>query len=245
MDWGLSEWMLAALAALLIGMAKAGFGGVAVVSILIMASILPAKQSTGTVLPLLIIADICAVWTFNRFAQWQYIHRLFIPAGIGVIIGFFIMEPIPEGAFQKVIGWIVMIMVGLHFLQRRYPRMTQTQRHPATIWIIGILCGITTMLANAAGAIMTLYLLGFQLQKMSFVGTAAWFFFLVNLFKVPFSYQLGLMDAGSLTMNLWLAPLVVAGVITGKWLLGYVSQRLFENLMLWFAIAAAIRLVFF
>lgn len=245
MEFGVNEWILAVVAGLCIGMSKAGFGGLAMVSVLIMATILPAKQSTGAVLPLLIVADICAVRVFHRHAEWKYIHRLFLPAGVGVVIGYFIMEPIPEDVFRKVIGLIVLSMVALHFLQRRFPVLARGNRHLTAVWVIGILCGITTMLANAAGAIMTLYLLSFGLHKMVFVGTAAWYFLFLNLFKVPFSYSLGLIHWDSLFLNLVLAPVVVTGVLCGHWLLQRVPQKLFEALLLWFALLAAARLAFF
>lgn len=99
------------------------------------------------------------------------------------------------------------------------------------------------MLANAAGPIMAIYLLACRLPKMELVGTGAWFFFVVNVTKVPFSAGLGLIDAQSLLLTLVLAPLVVCGAVFGKWLLVRINQRMFEALLIAFTVLAAVRLL--
>ena len=99
------------------------------------------------------------------------------------------------------------------------------------------------MLANAAGAVMTVYLLACRLPKYEFVGTAAWFFFIVNMIKVPFSASLGLINTSSLTLNLLLVPGIVAGVAGGRFFLGKINQQVFEWLMIVFSLAGGLRLI--
>jgi hypothetical protein len=108
---------------------------------------------------------------------------------------------------------------------------------------MGILAGAATMLANAAGPVFAIYLIAVGLPKMEFVGTSAWFFFIINLFKVPFSIALGLIRGQTLMLNLILAPAVLVGVLAGRWLLDRIPQRLFEHMLLGFAVLAALRLI--
>ena len=110
-------------------------------------------------------------------------------------------------------------------------------------WGIGLLAGGVTMVANAAGPVMALYLVAVSLPKDVFVGTSAWFFLLINLFKIPFSRQLGLIDGESLALNLRLLPLVVAGLFLGRAVVSRLPQRAFDTLVLLFAWAAALRLL--
>jgi uncharacterized membrane protein YfcA len=115
--------------------------------------------------------------------------------------------------------------------------------HPAVGWLAGWFGGVTTMVANAAGPIMSIYLLACRLPKMELVGTGAWFFFVVNVSKVPFSATMGLVNAHSLLLTLILAPVVVVGAFLGRWLLLRINQALFEALLIAFTCLAAVRLL--
>jgi uncharacterized membrane protein YfcA len=99
------------------------------------------------------------------------------------------------------------------------------------------------MMANAAGPIFTLYALALSLPKFELVGTGAWFFFIVNLIKLPFSAALGLIHAGTLLINAMLLPAVGVGLLIGRWLTARVPQRLFDALLLAFAAVSSLRLI--
>jgi uncharacterized membrane protein YfcA len=114
---------------------------------------------------------------------------------------------------------------------------------PLVAALTGLLAGFTTMIANAAGPVMILYLLAMRLPKLQFIGTAAWFFLVVNLFKVPFSYGLGMISASSLMVSLWLVPVTIAGALTGRWLIARINQQLFETLALVLTLVAGVRLM--
>jgi len=111
------------------------------------------------------------------------------------------------------------------------------------VWSLGLLAGFTTMLVNAGGTIIALYLVAVTLPKMELVGTTAWFFLLLNLFKIPFSVGLGLIGPDTLTLNAALAPAIVVGMLFGRWLIHRVPQRLFDSLVLAFSAIAALRLI--
>ena len=132
-------------------------------------------------------------------------------------------------------------MQGLRTLR---PRAFQQVPHTRGFqWGAGLFAGSTTMMANAAGPVMAVYLLAVNLPKLQFVGTGAWFFLIVNLFKVPFSLQLGLITFPSITVDLLMIPAVAAGIFAGRSLVGHIPQKLFEALVLAFAIVASLRLI--
>jgi uncharacterized membrane protein YfcA len=241
MNWDTWQWLIAGLAALMIGMSKTGLGGLGMISIVIMASILPARESTGMILTLLIVADIFAVSVFRRHAQWPLVFRLLPAATLGIVCGFFIMPAIPSGVFGRMIGYLTLVLIGMMLFQRRNPALAEAAaKHGAVL--AGWSGGVVTMLANAAGPIMSIYLLACRLPKMEFVGTAAWFFFAVNLIKIPFSVSMGLINADSLRITAILAPLVILGGFFGRWILGKLNQRTFEWIMILLALAGALRL---
>jgi len=238
------QWCLAVFAALGVGVAKSGFSGVSMVHVLAFAYIFGARDSTGVVLPMLIVGDISAVCTFRRHARWDYIRRMLPPACIGVVIGWLVMQRLPAAAFNPIIGAIVLSLIALHFMRLSRPVLFEKVPHALWFaWTLGLLAGVTTMLANAAGPIMALYFLAIALPKFEFVGTSAWFFLIVNVFKVPFSYQLGLIHGMTLLLNLVLVPAIVAGLFIGRWLVTRIPQKLFDSLLLAFAALAALRLI--
>ncbi|HRG57241.1 MAG TPA: sulfite exporter TauE/SafE family protein, partial [Lacunisphaera sp.] len=107
------------------------------------------------------------------------------------------------------------------------------------------LAGFSTMVANAAGPVMTIYLLAMRLPKLEFLGTSAAFFLLINWIKVPFGIQLGILTMPSLALNLWLLPAVAAGALAGPWVVKRVNQAVFENAALALTAAAVGKLLFF
>ncbi len=243
-ELSLNQWLLAMLAALCVGLAKSGFGGVGMFTILIMAWVMPAYESTGIVLPLLICGDIFAVAAFRKHAQWSHIWKMLPPALIGIVAGYLLMPRIPRTIFGPVIGWIVLMMVLLQFVRQFRPGLFEHVPHTRWFaWMMGAWSGVTTMMANAAGPVMALYLLAVNLPKYELVGTSAWFFLIVNVIKVPFSFHLGLINGGTLVFNLALVPLVLAGIFSGRALIKIVPQKLFVQLLLLFAAVASVRLI--
>ena len=247
-DPGWLGWSLLALGALIVGFSKTGIAGVGALAVAIFANVLPSRESTGVVLPLLICADLVAVTTFHRHAVWSHLWRLFPFAALGIVAGWLAMGKLEAGQIRVGIGAILLVMVVLHlWRQWRMAGVAETTPAPHSTWYaagMGLLAGFTTMLANAAGPIMILYLLAMRLPKMEFMGTAAWYFCVLNLFKVPFSVNLGLINPLSLKLNLALAPFVLVGAFGGRRLLPHLPQKLFERLALIFTALAALRLLF-
>ncbi len=241
----LLQWLFAVAGAMCIGISKSGFIGLSMLNVVIMAQIFPQKESTGIVLPMLIFGDICAVAAFQRHADWKQVRRMLPPTAIGVVTGWMLMRFISDARFGPVIGWTVLSMSLLQALRQFRPaRFEHIPHSHAFAWSMGGLSGIGTMLANAAGPVMSLYFLALKLSKYELIGTSAWFFLLINLFKIPFSAQLGLIHGSSLLFNFALAPAVILGAWLGRRLVLIVPQKLFETLILVSAALASLRLIF-
>ncbi|MEX1009873.1 MAG: sulfite exporter TauE/SafE family protein [Chthoniobacterales bacterium] len=239
-------WALAVAAALCVGISKTGFGGLGIVSVSLFAQLFPAKESTGALLPLMTFADCFAVWFYRRHANWPDLLKLMPAALAGIVCGWWIMPRIPDDAFTGLLGWVILCLVVLTVLQRLRPSlMSGLGEHPLLGLVAGWATGVTTMLANAAGAIAAFFFLARRMDKMTFVGTAAWFFLMINLAKVPFSVQLGLLTPSSLLFDAFLLPVVLAGAVAGRLLLRRVPQRLFEWITIALAGAAALHLIVF
>lgn len=238
------EWFLAALGALLVGVAKTGITGLSLLFVALFASIMPARRSTGLVLPLLIVGDLVAFATYRRHTQWRHVWRMLPWAALGVVVGALVMGRMDEHMTRITLGVIVVGLSALHLVRRARPAVGEDD-HP--VWfapLIGVLAGFTTIVSNAAGPLMVIYLLAMGLPKMEYMGTGAAFFLMLNLFKLPFMIGLGLITSDSLVLNLVLAPAVIAGTVLGRWLLGRINQRLFENIALALTVAAGAKMLF-
>ena len=239
-----AQWLLAALGALGVGFSKAGLPGIGLLHIVIFAFLFGARDSTGVVLPMLLAGDVTAVTAFHQHARWDYIRRMLPPACLGVMLAASVMRRLDDGLYKPVIGWIILGLALLQVLRMWRPALFGAVPHSRSFaWVSGLLVGAATMLANAAGPIFALYTMAVALPKLEMVGTGAWFFLLINAFKVPFSIWLGLIHGQTLLLNLTLVPAILVGVFTGRWVVNRLPQRAFELLMLGFAGVASLRLI--
>lgn len=247
-------WPIILFASFFIGLSKTGIPGVGILAVGLFTLVIPARDSSGVILPLLITADMIAVWSYRKQADWSKLVWLFPWAITGIIIAYFTMDHINSQQTARIIAVILLTMIALQFLKRFRKKKTNVtapellnDSHPAHsapyTAFTGITAGFTTMVANAAGPIMNLYLLAMKMPKMSFMGTAAWYFFLLNTFKVPFSMSLGLINKSSILLNLKLIPAVLIGAMLGRFILPKIDQKSFETIALILTTAAAIKLL--
>jgi uncharacterized membrane protein YfcA len=222
---------LMALAALIIGYSKTALGGLAVIAVAIFATVLPAKQSTAAILAVLIVGDVVACWHYRHDADWSLIKRL-LPAVVpGLVVGAVFLKSDDDATLRRTIGAVLLVLVLLQlWVKWRSDADTESTVHEgrAASWSAGTGVGFATMTANAAGAVMTLYLSASGIDKRRFVGTNAWFFLIVNLVKVPFSIGLGLMHPVDAVRALALAPVVLLGGLLGYATVQRISQRRFD-----------------
>lgn len=238
-------YVLALFAALCIGLSKAGFSGMSMVSVVVFADIYGSKASVGLALPLLIAADLMAYPAFIKHGSWRPVWRLLAPALLGIGVGWWVLGGISDLTARRVIGGCVLFMVGLQALRRWRPvgfdRLAQSGGFGMGAGIAG---GFATMLANAAGPVIQLYLMARRIPKMELIGIGARFFLLINLIKVPLNARLALITQESLLENLRLLPAVAIGIFGGKWLLQHVPQVVFEWMIVGFATLAGLRMIF-
>ncbi|GGU29238.1 sulfite exporter TauE/SafE family protein [Streptomyces daghestanicus] len=236
----LTGWEFAALAcaALLVGFSKTAVSGANTVSLAIFAAVLPARASTGVLLPVLIAGDVLAVLTYRRHAHWPTLWRLFPAVGAGVVVGTLFLLWADDGAVRISIGVILLAMSGVTVWRRRTAETgepaedTGSRAGRLKARSYGVLGGFTTMVANAGGPVMSMYLLSAGFRKLGFLGTSAFFFLIVNVSKLPFSVGLGLVDGDSLLLDAALVLFVVPGALLGKWAVHRIDQKLFERLVI-------------
>jgi uncharacterized membrane protein YfcA len=238
------QWALLASGAFFSGLSKTGIAGLGILPVALFAMALPARASTGALLPLLVCGDIFGVTLYRKHASWSHLWKLFPWVVVGVIAGYFALGHVGNAAVQRMIGLILLVMCGLQFWRQRQGEQLSSLI-PHTWWfaaLAGVFAGFATMVANAAGPVMVLYLLAVGLPKLAFIGTSAWFFMLVNAFKVPFSLQLGLINLDSLLVDALLIIPMVPGALLGPIILKRLNQRTFEQLAILLTLAAAVRL---
>ncbi len=243
-DLSAHAWWLGLTAALCAGLSKSGFGPFGLLTVILMAEILPARESTGVVLPLLIFADLLAVRSFQEHASWPALRALLPATGVGIITGWWIMPAIPSEFFGRTLGWIILCLIGVIIVQRLRPQLLTTiTTHPLLGMGCGWAAGVTTMIANAAGPITAFYFLSQRYSKMVMVGTGGWFYCAINISKLPFSWELGLLNGKSLLLDLILLPGVLVGFCLGHAFLKRIPQNVFEWLLILMAAAAALRMI--
>ncbi len=255
--FGLSGVELLALmvAAFFVGFAKTAIGGVASISVALFAAVLPARESTGVLLPLLIVGDLLAVGAYRRHADWATLLRLFPSVAVGVLAGVVFVARVDDTVMRRTIGAVLLMLVAVHLWQRRRRGDAAIDdldpppdepggrgRHGAALFF-GSLAGFTTMVATSGGGVMALYLLSSGLRVLGCLGTGAWFFCIVNIFKVPFSVGLGLITTDALILDLLLVPAVLLGAVAGRFTIKRIDRSKFEGAVLFFTVTSSLNLL--
>jgi uncharacterized protein len=233
-------WALVMLGAFIIGLAKAGLKGVEMLNVTIMALVFGGKASTGVVLPMLCVADILAVMYYNRHAQWSHFWRLLPWIILGVLVGVYVGNVLEEAVFKKIMAAIILlIVVVMAWLEYR-----QAAKIPNSRWFasfMGIATGFTTMLGNLAGPLSTIYFLALRLSKNDLIGTAAWLFLVINLFKLPFQVLVWHnVTFDTLQLNLMLLPSLFVGFFVGIKVVSIMQDNNYRRVILGLTLLGAL-----
>jgi uncharacterized membrane protein YfcA len=219
------QWTIGCFCAFLVGVAKTGVPGIGILVVPLMAVMLSdAKQSAGWLLPLLCAADIFAVLYWRRHTAIWKLFALAPWVAIGMATGAMALT-LNEQVLRPIVGVIVFAMLTIYLIRRFRSSAAEIRSHAPTY---GVTAGFATMVANAAGPVMNLYLLSKRLQKEEFIATGAWFFFVINLSKVPVYLWHGMISRRSLAFDAILVPAVVIGAMTGRWVVHHIPQKAFE-----------------
>ena len=268
-----ASWILLMVVAALCGIAKTALPGAATIAVALCTAVLPAKESTGAILLMLMTGDLLAVWSYRHDADFRMLRRL-VPAVLaGVGAGALFLHLASDSSTRRLIGIVLLLLVAITLLQRRTagrsrvparspvppmappasgasgaPEALGASAAPATggrtaRLVYGSLAGFTTMVANAGGPVTSMYFLACRYPVKAFLGTTAWFFFLVNLVKLPFSVSAGLVNATTLSLTGIAAPAVIASALAGRRLAERMDQRVFEPIIIALTIVSALPLL--
>ncbi len=241
------QYGLIALGAFFVGLGKGGLPGVGNLTVVLLALALPAKASVGILLPILISADIVAVIVYRRHALWSYIFKLAPSMAVGILIGYVVFSRVDDAQVRGMIGAILLGMTAVHFirkwLRRKSTEADRLPHHPVFITSTGIIGGFATMVANAAGPVAALYFIASGLPKYAYIGTSAWFFLLVNCFKVPFMMELGIIDLESLRFSGSFMLFSVLGAVIAPFIVKHINQKAFEILIWVFVVIGGLKLI--
>ena len=236
----LINWILILVAAFIIGLSKAGLKGIDMMNVTIMAIVFGGKASTGIVLPLLCVADIFAVFYYNRHAQWKQFWKLVPWMAAGILVGVYVGKDLDEALFRKVMAVIiilaVIVMVGFEFR-----KTDEIPDNKLFIGTTGLAAGFTTMLGNLAGAFANIYFLAMRMPKNNFIGTAAWVFLVMNLFKLPFQiFYWKNITGPSLFTDLLLVPALLIGFWAGLKIVAKIKDDSYRKVVIFLTLLGAI-----
>jgi len=244
LNFDLMQWFIVIIAAFTVGFAKAGISGATMLIIPVLASVFGGKDSTGILLPMLIVGDVFAILYYHRSAQWRDVAKPLPWALIGVVLGGLVGRYISDAVFVRLIGLIVLSCLGLLLYSEK---KGQNLKVPDGAWfyiLIGIVSGFASMIGNAANPIFSVYLLALGFKKNNFMGTNAWFFFIINLSKMPFQiFAWQNIDIKTAFVAMLMIPIIAAGALTGVFILKKINEKYFRYVIIVMTAIAASRLI--
>ena len=226
------EWLLAFTGAILLGIGKAGLKGIGVVIVTLMAFVFGGKQSTGVLIPMMVVADIFAVIYYHRHTQWKFLIKLLPSMLVGVLAGVWLGNDISDQVFKHLMAVLILGIVGFMLIME-YKKSNEIPVSKIFSNGIGLLAGFTSMIGNLAGSFSNIYFLAMKLPKNEFIGTAAWLFFIINVFKLPFHiFVWNTVSSKSLMLNLILIPGIVLGFYLGVNLIKLINNEMYRKFIL-------------
>ncbi|MGQ9504097.1 MAG: sulfite exporter TauE/SafE family protein [Thermogutta sp.] len=233
MQGGIAMYVFGGLSAICMGFSKTGVPGASILAVVLMAEAFRenAAFSVGALMPVLLVGDIFAISLYARDAAWSGLLRLFPYVAIGLISGAVLLRHVQGNDLRPVLGGLIVLMFALEV----YRRWRGEDHVPHAWWFLlltGWLAGFATMVGNAAGPVMTMYLLSQDLPKARFMGTCAVFFFTVNLLKtVPMAW-VGMITVDTFRFASFAVPMTFIGLGLGRWVFCRMSQKTFDTVAL-------------
>ena len=227
------QWAILAVAALCIGLSKTGVQGLMLLVVPYMAMAFGAKASTGVILPMLCMADIVAVAYYKRIADWKVVAKLLPTAVLGFLLAILVDRLIPTEGFRQLMGWTLALALAVMLWSELYGKENRWLRKWWYSALFGLLGGFTTMIGNAAGPVMSVYLLSMRKEKMEYIGINAWFFLVVNLLKMPLQvFVWENISWSSFSLNLLMLPIIGVGAWLGIRVVKLLPEQAFHRFIL-------------
>lgn len=235
---------MASICAMGIGISKAGIKGLGVFLVTVFALIFGSKLSTGIVLVFFSIGDTFAIIYYRKGVNWSLFFKLVPWMIVGVLIGTYLGKDIPDTLFKYAMACTLFVCVAL-MIWWEYSDRKKVPNHWSFASAVGTVAGITTMVGNLAGSFANIFFLALRIPKMEFIGTAAWIFFFINLFKMPFHiWSWGTINEESLRINLYLVVPLIIGLFIGVRLVDKIKEASFRKIILILTALGAILILF-
>ena len=239
-SYSVTHWTLILIASFIIGLSKAGLKGIDMMNVTIMAIVFGGKASTGIVLPLLCAADIMAVIYYNRHAEWKHFWKLVPWMFVGILVGVYVGKDLDETIFRRIMAVIIVLTIAI-VIALEFRKSTTVPQNKMFGVSMGLVSGFTTMLGNLAGAFSNLYFLAMRMPKNNFIGTAAWVFGVVNLFKLPFQvFYWNNITASTLVTDLVLLPALIVGFWAGVKIVSKIHDDSYRKIVIVLTLIGAI-----
>ncbi len=240
-----TQWLWVGVAAFLVGFSKTGISGFTLLVIPILATVFGGRDSTGILLPMLIIGDVFAVAYYHRHAAWKDIVRLLPWTMVGILAGILVGGLINDRQFKLMIAVIILLclvlLIRTELKGEGVPFTGRKWFAPLT----GIASGFATMIGNAAGPLFSLYLLAKGAKKNDYMGTFAWFFLIVNMTKLPLqAFAWHNVSLRTLALAGLMIPAITLGALLGAAVVKKLNEKPFRLIILGVTAIAAIRLFF-
>lgn len=225
-------------------MSKTGIQGIMLIMVPLMAMAFGAKESTGVILPMLCMADIIAVTYYKRIADWKIVLRLLPTAIIGFFIAIGVDKLVPNEKFRMLMGWTLLVAFLIMLWSEIFGKENKWMKKWWYAAIFGLLGGFTTMIGNAAGPVMSVYLLSMRKEKLEYIGINAWFFLVVNLLKVPLQiFAWNNISWQSFNLNLLMLPVIGIGALIGIRLVKLLPEKAFRRFVQIFTAISVILMI--
>lgn len=243
-DLSIWQWVWVIISAFLVGFSKTGISGFMMPVIPVLASVFGGKESTGVILPLLLMGDVFALYYYNRHAKWSDIKKLLPWTLIGLLLGVIVGNYINDKQFKMVISISVLICLFTLIYTEKKGESLKIPRNRWFYAVAGIITGFTSMIGNAAGPIFSVYLLTMNFKKNDFMGTTAWFFFLINLSKVPLQILFWHnISVKTVLLTIVMVPAIAIGAFFGMLMIKKIKEKSFRYIIIGVTAIAAIRLL--
>jgi uncharacterized membrane protein YfcA len=234
-------------AVFLYGLSKTAMPVAGVLAGPVLAAALTATSASAFAVPLLILGDLFALALYRQHADWSLIRRLIPGVLLGIVITAILFRFLDVHTIGRIVGVLILTSVLLEVWRSRSERADHRElpalESKAAIAFFGALAGVTSMAANAGGTAMTLYLVKMRVSMLAFMGTSTWFFFVINVIKVPIVVALGLVTRETLLADLWFAPMIVVGAVMGIFVFRRMNQHVFTTVALTLSAIASVWLI--
>lgn len=234
---------IAVIAVLIVGLSKAGLlGGLGVVGVPLLTLVMAPRDAAGMMLPVLLCMDAVAIWMYRKECDWSLLRIMLPGAAIGTLVGWALWAVVSDAVVLLMVGVVTLLFVLDAILPLRKKLEGLPPSKPwGVFW--GSIAGFTSFISHTGGPPFQIYVLPRRLPPAVYAGTTAFFFAIVNSAKLVPYYFLGQLNVQNLTLSAALAPVGVAGVFLGVYLVRRIDARLFYRIAYWLVFLLALQLI--